>query len=81
MWSMWDAPSDRDYYGQWEPPEEPERCLDCGAREDQACEEWCSSSRPASEPAEAEAECYGDQRKGSASSRPLTGPRCMREVA
>jgi hypothetical protein len=41
MWSMWNAPSDRDYYDQFNPPEEPEepeyRC-ECGAREDQACE-------------------------------------------
>jgi hypothetical protein len=44
MWSMWDAPSDRDYYGQFNPypdEEEPEEemlragkpihCAHCGA--------------------------------------------------
>lgn len=36
MWSMWDAPSDRDYYDQFAGPEdnpadeeEPELCLHC----------------------------------------------------
>ncbi len=24
MWTMWDAPSDRDYYGQFGPEPEPE---------------------------------------------------------
>ena len=54
MLSIWDAPSDRDYYDQFGPgesDEEPEYCADCGARSDKACEEWCSTNAPASEPA------------------------------
>ena len=57
MWSMWNAPSDRDYYdpyGSDEQDEEPEYCCHCGARWDQACEEWCSTNAPASEPAPTE---------------------------
>ena len=53
MWSMWNAPSDRDYYdpyGADEQDEEPEYCCHCGARWDQACEEWCFTNAPASEP-------------------------------
>ncbi len=53
MWSMWNAPSDRDYYdpyGSDEQGEEPEYCGHCGARWDQACEEWCCTNAPASEP-------------------------------
>ena len=52
MWSMWNAPSDRDYYepyGRDEEDEEPEYCQHCGARWDQACEEWCDTNVPASE--------------------------------
>ena len=54
MWSMWNAPSDRDYYDPygWDEGEEqdtPERCGHCGARWDQACEEWCDSNASASE--------------------------------
>lgn len=33
MWSMWNAPSDRDYYEQfaYDEPDNPEReCSDCG---------------------------------------------------
>jgi hypothetical protein len=52
---MWNAPSDRDYYDPygWEKDDqpEPEHCWDCGARWDQACEEWCHTNAPASEPA------------------------------
>jgi hypothetical protein len=56
MWSMWNAPSDRDYYDpeglmEKEEEEEPEFCFSCYARSDQACEEWCETNRPASEPA------------------------------
>ena len=55
MLSIWDAPSDRDYYDQFgagEPDDELESyCGDCGARSNQACEEWCSANTPASEPA------------------------------
>ena len=55
MLSIWDAPSDRDYYDQFgpgDPDEEPESyCDHCGARWDQACEEWCCTNAPASEPA------------------------------
>ena len=50
MWSMWNAPSDRDYYdslGADCDEDEPEICEDCGARWDQeeACEEWCATNR------------------------------------
>ncbi len=41
MWSMWNAPSDRDYYGTDDEPDEPEFCSNCGARWDQACEQNC----------------------------------------
>lgn len=54
MWSMWDAPSDRDYYDQFNlhPEEEEEpNCWDCGARWDQVCGECCPSRLPAAEPA------------------------------
>lgn len=51
MWSMWDAPSDRDYYGDCEPPEQMERCYSCGADDLHPCEEWCDTNRPAEEPA------------------------------
>jgi hypothetical protein len=55
MWSIWNAPSDRDYYEQFgwdgEEADEPEYCGHCGARWDQACEEWCYSNAPAPEPA------------------------------
>lgn len=42
MWCLWNAPSDRDYYGDngLEEPEE-DRCSGCGAGPGQACEEWC----------------------------------------
>ncbi len=50
MRSMWNAPSDRDYYGDGE-PEPEERCLDCGAGELEACEPWCETNRPAEEAA------------------------------
>jgi hypothetical protein len=52
MWSMWNAPSDRDYYEPYGPDDEdeqPQHCQHCGAREDQACEEWCDTNTPASE--------------------------------
>jgi hypothetical protein len=39
---MWNAPSDRDYYGIGDEPDGSDRCLNCGARWDQACEENCS---------------------------------------
>src|SRR5215469_17249112 len=52
MWSMWNAPSDRDYYDPLglEDVDEPEICEGCGARWNRACEEWCETNRPASEP-------------------------------
>ena len=56
MWSIWNAPSDRDYYDQFgrdEPEEEP-GCCHCGASWDQACEEWCCTNMPALEPPPAE---------------------------
>ena len=42
MWSMWNAPSDRDYYdplGAYCDEDEAEICVDCGARWDrgEAC--------------------------------------------
>lgn len=58
MWSMWNALSDRDYYDPhgWDEDDEPEpeHCLYCGAGWDQACEEWCYTNAPASEPARTE---------------------------
>jgi hypothetical protein len=54
MWSMWNAPSDRDYYDPYESDEqdeEQEYCGHCGARWDEACEAWCCTKEPASEPA------------------------------
>lgn len=55
MWSMWDAPSDRDYYEQFNPyppDEDDERCIDCGARWDkgEVCEPGCIYNQPAEEP-------------------------------
>ena len=55
MWSMWNAPSDRDYYdplGLNCDEDEPEICGDCSARWDrgEACEEWCETNRPVREP-------------------------------
>jgi hypothetical protein len=51
MWSMWNAPSDRDYYDPFGADcdkDEPEICGDCGARWDrgEACEEWCATNHP-----------------------------------
>lgn len=49
MWSMWNAPSDRDYYGDDDDPfAEPDdpACPGCGARPDQACEEGCLGADP-----------------------------------
>jgi hypothetical protein len=50
MWSMWNAPSDRDYYdpfGADRDEDEAEICGDCGGRWDRAvaCEEWCTTNR------------------------------------
>jgi hypothetical protein len=53
MWSMWTAPSDRDYYGTCDPEPEEERCYGCGSGELEACEEWCETQQPAAEPAPA----------------------------
>ena len=55
MWSMWNAPSDRDYYdplGLDSDEDESEICEDCDARSDrgEACEEWCETNRPVPEP-------------------------------
>lgn len=52
MWSIWNAPSDRDYYDQFcglEPEPEDDRCVDCGAHEEQACEFDCLTRRLATE--------------------------------
>ena len=56
MWSMWNAPSDRDYYdslGADCDEDEPDICGGCGARWDlgEACEEWCATNRAEPEPA------------------------------
>lgn len=48
MQSIWDAPSDRDYYG-CEDSETEEICIHCAANESQAHEQWCPMSRPARE--------------------------------
>ena len=52
MWSTCNAPSDRDYYEQFEAPpvedDDPD-CLACGARRHQAHEEWCVANRPTGE--------------------------------
>jgi len=55
MWSMWNAPSDRDYYdplGLDCDEDEAEICVDCSARWDrgEACEDWCETNRPVPEP-------------------------------
>ena len=55
MWSMRNAPSDRDYYdslGADRDEDEPEICGDCSARWDlgEACEEWCATNRADPEP-------------------------------
>jgi|AGTN01.2.fsa_nt_gi hypothetical protein len=59
MYSMWNAPSDRDYYasfdagGGYPDADDVEICLCCEARWDSgaACEEWCETNRAALEPA------------------------------
>jgi hypothetical protein len=58
MWSMWNAPSDCDYYdslGVDCDQDEPKICEDCGARWDrgEACEQWCATNRAEPEPASA----------------------------
>jgi hypothetical protein len=55
MWSMWNAPSDRDYYNWWSADcdeDEPDICGGCGARWDlgETCEEWCATNRAEPEP-------------------------------
>ena len=50
MCSMWNAPSDRDYYDQFGAycdEDEPETCGDCDARwyRGEACEHWCETNR------------------------------------
>jgi hypothetical protein len=50
MWSMWNAPSDRDCYdplGLDCDQDEPEICGDCSARWDrgEACEDLCTTNR------------------------------------
>ena len=55
MSSMWNAPSDSDYYepfGAYCGEDEPEICGDCGARWDlgEACEDRCETNRPVPEP-------------------------------
>jgi len=49
MWSMWNAPSDRDYYdplGVDCDEDEPEICEDCCARWDRGEACWCETNRP-----------------------------------
>jgi hypothetical protein len=60
MWSMWNAPSDRDYYDsrgwdEFDEDDEPRYCGHCGAQWDQACEESCYTNAPAFEPPPTEA--------------------------
>jgi hypothetical protein len=55
MWSMWNAPTNRDYYdpfGAYCVENEGEICEDCAARWDlgEACEDWCETNRPVPEP-------------------------------
>lgn len=60
-WTIWDAPSDRDYYGQQanasftceddDEDGDPNACRECGATPDEAHEEWCPYHRSAPEPA------------------------------
>ena len=55
MWSMWNAPSDLDYYdsfGAYCDEDEADICGDCGARWDrgEACEEWCATNWAEPEP-------------------------------
>lgn len=53
-WSIWNAPSDRDYYEQLGPrwPEDPEHCHECGAAvEEQPHEPWCPENKPSKEAA------------------------------
>ena len=55
MWSMWNAPSDRDYYNPFEADydeDETDICGNCCARWDrgEACEDWCETNRPVPEP-------------------------------
>ena len=71
MWSMWNAPSDRDYYDPLglEDVDEPEICEGCGARWDRACEEWCETNRPASEPVPVGCLAVEEQ-EGNSSRRP-----------
>ncbi len=54
MWSMWNAPSDRDYYGsdgRLEEEDYGDQCLECGASGNLACQEWCKTRQIATEPA------------------------------
>ena len=47
MWSMWNAPSDRDYYDQYGPNDEPEPpSCECGAIGDETCEPTCERITP-----------------------------------
>jgi hypothetical protein len=50
MFSMYNAPSDRDYYEQFVQPEPEERCLCCGANEIEEHEEDCEANQAAREP-------------------------------
>ena len=55
MYSMWTAPSDRDYYdphGLDEQPDDDEPPCSCGAQYGEACEEWCDTRLPAEQSAE-----------------------------
>jgi hypothetical protein len=56
---MWNAPSDRDCFDshgwdEYDQDDEPRYCGHCGARWDQACEDWCYTNASASEPASTE---------------------------
>jgi len=75
MWSMWNAPSERDYYDsqgwdEFDEDDEPRYCWHCGAQWDQPCEESCYTNAPASEPAP-----HGRHRMGAADGdHGLSGP-------
>jgi hypothetical protein len=46
---MWDAPSDRDYYGHRDEPVDELGCAHCGADETQVCEPHCATNAPAAD--------------------------------
>ena len=66
MWSMWNAPSDRDYYDSLDADrdeDEAEICGDCSARWDlgEACEDWCETNRAEPEPVQVSCRAVEEQ--------------------